>query len=148
MGRTGRLLEGIVDALRLDDRVSFAGALPLEETLRRMGRAEAFALACRESRVGDHDDLPVALMDAMSLGVPCVSTNAFGIPELIEDGVSGLLAPPADVDAVAECLSRVLGKAEAQETGWARPAAGSSRTRYDRDRSLDALAGLLRGHVE
>jgi glycosyltransferase involved in cell wall biosynthesis len=140
-------LHGIVAALRLDDRVSFAGALPYEETLARVARAEAFALTCRTTRAGEHDCLPVALMDAMSLGVPCVSTNAFGIPELIEDGVSGLLAPPADPEEVAARLSRILGDPGAQLLLG--PAGRTAvRERYDSERNLDALADLYRNLVE
>jgi colanic acid/amylovoran biosynthesis glycosyltransferase len=136
-------LQGIVAALGLGDLVTFAGVLPHDEMLDRVAHAEVFALTCRETRSGEVDSLPVTLMDAMSLGVPCVSSRAFGIPELIEDGVSGLLASPADPDQVADCLSRILGNPSAQETLGA---AGREtvRDRYDRDRNLDALAQLFR----
>jgi colanic acid/amylovoran biosynthesis glycosyltransferase len=139
-------LQGIVAALRLDDRVTFAGALPHEQALARIAEAEVFALCCRTASNGDHDCLPVALMDAMSLGVPCVSSAAFGIPELIEDGVSGLLAPPAEPEAVADRLARALGDQSAQEIGSAGRAAVQEG--YDRDRNLDALASLFRERVE
>jgi colanic acid/amylovoran biosynthesis glycosyltransferase len=136
-------LKGLATALRVGDRVSFAGALPYEETLVRVAAAEVFALCCRETRTGDHDSLPVALMDAMSLGVPCVSSAAFGIPELIEDGVSGLLAPPGDVEAVAGRLAGILGAPGAQES-LAAGGRHAVRERYDQERNLDSLAGLFR----
>jgi glycosyltransferase involved in cell wall biosynthesis len=60
------------------------------------------------TRRGDRDGIPVALMEAMASGTPVVSTWVSGIPELIEDGVSGLLAPPADAAALADCLERLL----------------------------------------
>jgi glycosyltransferase involved in cell wall biosynthesis len=140
-------LQGIVAALRLDDRIRFAGALPYEEALGRIAQAEAFALCSRMTTKGDHDCLPVALMDAMSLGVPCVSSNAFGIPELIEDGVSGLLVPPVEPEAVAERLARILGDPVAQAT-LGPTGRGVVQERYDRDRNLDTLADLFRGHVQ
>jgi glycosyltransferase involved in cell wall biosynthesis len=136
-------LKGLATALRVGDRVSFAGALPYEETLVRVAGAEVFALCCRETRTGDHDSLPVALMDAMSLGVPCVSSAAFGIPELIEDGISGLLAPTDDVEAVADRLAAILGDPGARDVV---AAAGrhAVRERYDQEGNLDALARLFR----
>jgi colanic acid/amylovoran biosynthesis glycosyltransferase len=136
-------LKGLATALRVGDRVAFAGALPYEETLARVAEAEVFALCCRETRTGDHDSLPVALMDAMSLGVPCVSSAVFGIPELIEDGVSGLLAPPGDVEAVAARLAEILGEPGAQGS-LAVGGRHAVRERYEQERNLDSLAGLFR----
>jgi len=101
-------LQALAHDLGVESRVRFRGALGYSETLATIGRARVFALCCRLTPDGDHDCLPIALMDAMSVGVPVVSSHAFGIPELIEDGQSGLLAPPDDPSASAEVLSRVL----------------------------------------
>jgi glycosyltransferase involved in cell wall biosynthesis len=57
---------------------------------------------------GDRDGIPVVLMEAMASGTPVVSTQVSGIPELVEDGVTGLLAPPGDAVALADCLERML----------------------------------------
>jgi glycosyltransferase involved in cell wall biosynthesis len=54
------------------------------------------------------DGIPVVLMEAMLAGVPVVSCRISGIPELIEDGLSGLLAEPANPTQLAGVISRLL----------------------------------------
>ena len=92
-------------------RVRFAGALPHAEALARLRGASAFALPCRELPSGDRDGLPVALVEAMSAGVPVVTTPVGGIGELVRDGESGLLVAPGDADALAAAIASVLGDA-------------------------------------
>jgi len=57
---------------------------------------------------GDQDGLPVCLVEAMAVGVRSWSTRLSGIPELIEDGVSGLLVEPHDVSGLADAMQRLL----------------------------------------
>lgn len=135
-------LERLVRELRLEARVSLLGAVPPREALARVARAEVFALACRETADGDHDCLPVALMDAMSLGVPCVSSAAFGIPELIVDTQSGFLAPPGDHVALADRLEIVLRDSDLRNRVGAAGRA-TVRAGYDLDRNVAALADLF-----
>jgi glycosyltransferase involved in cell wall biosynthesis len=54
-------------------------------------------------------------MEAMAMGIPAVSTYIAGIPELIRDGVDGLLAPAGDVEALVEALGRLMDSAELRE---------------------------------
>jgi colanic acid/amylovoran biosynthesis glycosyltransferase len=93
-----------------------AAGLPVR-FLGRRGRAELSAALARASVVvvpsvptasGDQDGLPVALLEAMGSGTAVVASRLPGIDEAIEDGVSGLLVPPGDPDALAAALTRVL----------------------------------------
>jgi len=59
------------------------------------------------------DGTPIVLIEAMALGVPVVSTAVSGNPELIEDGVSGMLTAPEDAAAVAEALRRIMDDPDA-----------------------------------
>jgi glycosyltransferase involved in cell wall biosynthesis len=96
-------------------RVRFLGALPHAEALARLRGATAFALPCRELPSGDRDGLPVALVEAMSAGVPVVTTPVGGIGELVRDGATGLLTPPGDADALAAALAALLGDGALRE---------------------------------
>ena len=58
-------------------------------------------LAAKIGRDGDRDGLPNVLMEAQSQRLACVATRLPGIPELIEDGRTGVLVPPADPPALA-----------------------------------------------
>jgi len=58
------------------------------------------------------EGLPLVLLEAMSRGRPVVASAVGGTPELVEDGETGLLVPPGDVDALREALGRLLGDAE------------------------------------
>ncbi len=78
--------------------VVFASALSHPETLELLRKADIFALASFA------EGIPVALMEAMSLGLPCVSTHIAGIPELIQSGRDGLLVAPGDAKALADAL--------------------------------------------
>jgi glycosyltransferase involved in cell wall biosynthesis len=54
------------------------------------------------------EGLGTSIMDAQCLGIPVVATRAGGIPEIVEDGVSGLLVPPRDPPALAAAIARML----------------------------------------
>jgi glycosyltransferase involved in cell wall biosynthesis len=60
----------------------------------------------------DHEGLPVAVMEALTLGVPIVSTRVGGMPEAVTDGVEGLLVPPRDPEALADAVARVAFDAD------------------------------------
>jgi glycosyltransferase involved in cell wall biosynthesis len=91
------------DALRAQAQragvsVEFAGALSADEVARVVRRADVFCLPSFAEGV------PVVLMEAMAAGLPVVSTAVMGIPELVADGVSGILVPPGRSDALAGAL--------------------------------------------
>jgi len=88
--------------------VHFTGALTSEETLRLTSSGDFFVLPCVEAPDGDRDGIPVALMEAMGMGIPCISTSLSGIPELIEHGKSGLLANPGSPESLADMIESLL----------------------------------------
>lgn len=105
--------------------------------------ADAFALTCRVAEDGDRDGVPVALMEAMARGLPCLSCPVGGVGELIEDGVTGLLVPPDDPAATRAALARLAAEpALRRRLGEA----GRAHVRATRDpeRRARALAALLR----
>jgi colanic acid/amylovoran biosynthesis glycosyltransferase len=108
----GPLRQAISDQiaqLGLGDCVRLHGIVTQEEVRRYLYKASIFVLPSVRTVGGDvMDGIPVSLMEAMAVGVPVVSTRLSGIPELIEHGVSGLLASPGDAQGLAACIEQFL----------------------------------------
>jgi len=95
-------LEREVAEYRLGEHVTFRGALNHDQTREQMAKADIFALASFA------EGIPVALMEAMAMGIPCVSTSVAGIPELIRDNVDGLLVPPSSAESFASAIESLV----------------------------------------
>lgn len=93
----------------LSGTVKLTGLLTTEEVLETVSRSTAFVLPSVEAPDGDMDGIPVALMEAMGMGVPVITTRLSGIPELVEDGITGLTVEPGDADALACAMERLAG---------------------------------------
>ncbi len=96
-----------IERLGVQDSVRLLGPLSREAVLRRVASASVFALAAVPSRIGV-DGVPVALIEAMAVGTPPVSTALSGIPELVRNDETGLLVDPGDVAAFTDALRRLL----------------------------------------
>jgi colanic acid/amylovoran biosynthesis glycosyltransferase len=124
-------------------RLHFTGRLPEEEVAERLDAADLAVLPSIVGRDGDTEGIPNALIEALASGVPAVSTRVSGIPELIHDGETGLLADPGDVDGLRRAIERSLADPRGAE---ARAVAG--RRLVEREFDIDvvsrALAGLFR----
>jgi glycosyltransferase involved in cell wall biosynthesis len=101
-------LERRARALGIADRVAWRGACTQTELLAEYRAADLFALASRVARDGDRDGLPNVLAEAQSQGLACVATRVSGIPELIEDGETGLLVEPEAPQQLAHALETLI----------------------------------------
>ena len=120
------------------ERVAMPGARSTDEVAAALGAARAFALPSIRLPSGRMEGIPVALMEAMAGGVPVVATRLSGIPELVEDGVTGLLVEPHDPDGLAAALERLLTDDE-----LAARLAGAARERVERRFDLRTEAGKV-----
>ena len=103
-------LRDLIETLGLRDRVELSGPLPQEQLLELYPRATVVVAPCVVGSDGNRDGLPTVLIEAMALGIPVVATTVTGIPELVEDGRTGTLAPPADPARLADAVERVLAE--------------------------------------
>ncbi len=127
-----RTLESFILENGLRESVIVEGALNHDNTRRLFTQADIFVLASLA------EGLPVALMEAMAMEIPCVSTYIAGIPELIRPEVDGLLVPASSEEALVEALSRLI------TDGDLRSSLGrSGRQRVLESYSLDTNVGLL-----
>lgn len=101
-------LEAEIEQLGIADRVKLLGALPQEEVLREYERANLFVLPAVQAESGDRDGIPNVILEAMAMELPVVSTWNSAIPEVIEDGVNGLLVPQKDETALAHAIERII----------------------------------------
>lgn len=93
-------VERAVDRLRLTGRVDLLGAV--RDVPGLFARAELFVLSSAA------ENCPLSLLQAMACGLPVVATSVGGVPEVVRDGVDGLLVPADDVEALAEALRRLV----------------------------------------
>ena len=105
-GRLRDRLQAQIARHGLAGKVRLEGALPRPEVRAFLARAQVFVLASVPTPSGKREGIPVALMEAMACGLPVVSSSLSGVPELVEDGVSGYLCQPKDVTGLAEALLR------------------------------------------
>jgi glycosyltransferase involved in cell wall biosynthesis len=126
----------------LQDIVQIRGPLTQEQLLAECRNATMFALACRIDPDGDRDGIPNVLVEAMAAKLAVISTRVSGIPELVEDGVNGLLVPPEDAHALAEAVLR-LAKDPALREQLAAAGEATVASRFDGDALAARMARLL-----
>ncbi|MGH8984319.1 MAG: glycosyltransferase [Acidimicrobiia bacterium] len=99
-----------LEALAADTGVEavFTGPLPHEQVVERYRRAAVFALPCVVASTGDRDGLPTAVLEAMAVGVPVVTTAVNGLADLVTESETGLVVPPRQPAALAGALARLL----------------------------------------
>ena len=107
-------LKTLIEQLQLDDVVFMPGFKPSHEVKEMLDSADLFLLPSITGEDGDMEGIPVALMEAMAVGIPVVSTIHSGIPELIDAGESGWLVPEKDAFALADRLQASAAVSESE----------------------------------
>lgn len=128
-------LRALAGRLGVADRVEFAGAVGQDEIPGFYERADVFALPSFA------EGLPVVLIEALACGVPVVASRITGIPELVEEGVSGLLSTPGDGADLTRALEEILraGAGRRAEMG------GAGRAKVEAEFDLEQIAAELEG---
>ena len=133
-------LERHVARLGAEQWVRFEGAVNQDRIRDFYARADCFCIASFA------EGIPVVLMEAMAMEIPCVTTRVTGIPELIRDGVDGRLVAPSDLDGLAAALAALI-----DDAGLGRRLGASARQRvidsYDLAANVELLAEQFRTRV-
>ena len=138
-------LKALADRLGIAERMIWAGAKPRDQVIAAYAAADLFVLACRITKSGDRDGLPNVLMESAALGVPAVSTRVSAVPEIVDDGETGLLVPERDPAALAEAMAALI-RDPARRQALGAEAAVRVRARFSCEPGIDRIAGLLTGH--
>ncbi|MEO5719787.1 MAG: glycosyltransferase family 4 protein [Chthoniobacterales bacterium] len=97
-----------IDSAGLANSVVLTGSLPQEEVIIRLAQSALFVLPCVAETGGGMDNLPTVVMEAMAAGLPVVSTDLAGVPEMVQEEVTGLLVRQHQPIALADAMSRLL----------------------------------------
>ncbi len=127
----------------LQRRVQLEGAADRAKLVRVLRRASVFALPCVVDRAGEHDGLPVALLEAMACALPVVTTPVGGIGDAVEADHNGVLVPPGEPGPLASALDGLLTDAALRR----RLGAAARATVVERFR-LEAAAARLADWME
>ena len=115
-GPQHNFLKQLIIEYMLQDQVQLLGRIFQEEIKTLLSQADIFAMACKHGDNGKVDGIPVALMEAMATGIPCVSTTVSGIPDLIDHGINGFLVEEQDITGIADSLESLLTNPEMRIT--------------------------------
>lgn len=108
-GALSETLRTAATTLGIAERIDWLGAQLQQRVLEELRAADIFVLSSRIGKDGDRDGLPNVLMEAASQALPSLATRLSGIPELLEDGHTGLLVEAGDRQALALALARLAG---------------------------------------
>jgi glycosyltransferase involved in cell wall biosynthesis len=142
----GPLMEGILDAVakwRLESKVRVHGAISNQKVQELLANSDIFVQhSVVDPETGDEEGMPVAILEAMAAGLPVVSTLHAGIPEAVENGVSGFLVSERDTAKMAQrivAIARTSGLgAEMGRRGWQ-----IAKERFTWDRERRELSAIL-----
>src|SRR4030095_1471076 len=129
-------LRAQIDELCLQNDVELPGAKPQTQLRGPPAAANVFVLPSVIDPAGGMDNLPTVIMEAMATGLPVVSTNIGGIPEMVIENETGFLVQPGDAPAMADAIEKVVNDRSS--------AARLGRSGYERSLSLFSIEKNVR----
>ncbi len=97
------------EELGIDDVIAFIGNINSDEVVSLLATANAFVHHSVTASNGDQEGIPNAIMEAMAMELPVLSTQHAGIPELVEHGKNGLLCAEMDIETFAQHIIQIVG---------------------------------------
>jgi colanic acid/amylovoran biosynthesis glycosyltransferase len=142
-----RELKELTRKLKIDDRVSLPGFVAPEK-LREIYYASHIFLHPSETGIdGNQEGIPNAMLEAMATGLPVFATNHGGIPEAIESGVSGILVPERDYEALSRALLTAVQDRDLLAR-LARNGANAVAQKFDQQNQIRRLEEIYLGMID
>ncbi len=135
-------LDQLIRKLKLQNTVDMLGPLTQSETLERLQEADIFALACIVAADGNRDGLPVSIVEALSCGVPVITTDVTGNREVIDNNFNGLLIARSDPVEFAKAIEKLVND-KTLRSRLAASARPSVIQKFDLTKSVAELDGLF-----
>jgi glycosyltransferase involved in cell wall biosynthesis len=107
-GENRNKLVKLINRLKLNDFVELPGAFSQEKLQKLLKEGDVFVLPSIVTGNGNKDGIPVVLMEAMATGIPVVTTDVSGLPEIAIDMKTALVVPPRDAKGLAVAIERML----------------------------------------
>ena len=142
-GEERERLIALIERLGLAGCVRLRGKMSHRELIDVYREADVFVAPCEIASDGDRDGIPNVLLEAMAMQLAVVSTPVSGIPEVLRDGVNGLLVPPADPAALAAAIEKLHAGEATLRRQLGRRARRSVLSQFGEDANLRALVTLL-----
>jgi glycosyltransferase involved in cell wall biosynthesis len=143
-GRQRQELEELINKSELTDQVRLLGAMVQADVSTVLNGADLFVLSCTIEKSGMRDGIPVALMEAMAMEIPAVSTNVSGVPELVKSG-AGLLVEPKEVDQLALAIEKILLLDEQERKEMGKMGRALVENEFNLEKEVRKLADLFNG---
>lgn len=135
-------LELLVTSMNLQNNIEFLGSQTQEAVSLYLNNADLFLLPSVTAADGDMEGIPVAIMEAMAMGIPVISTLHSGIPELIESGVSGFLVKEYDHIGIAKVILDLINDSS-MLADICNSAKKTIDNNFDRDKSYSKMLSIL-----
>jgi glycosyltransferase involved in cell wall biosynthesis len=135
-------LERLIQKMEVDDVVHLAGAVDQHHVASALKAADIFVLPCVAAKNGAMDGIPVALMEAMAMGVPVISTRISGIPELIGSD-AGMIVESGDFRGLSDAIFRFASLSRDERREFGRHGRATIEARYNLDTEASKLAALF-----
>jgi glycosyltransferase involved in cell wall biosynthesis len=137
-GDKRKTIEALIKRYQLEDNVVVHGALPQPQVIDLLNSADICVLTSYQTKSGSREGIPVVLMEAMACGKAVVASRISGIPELVEDNKTGLLANPTDPASIAKQLE-VLIKDKALRTRMGQAGRAKVQSEFNLTTNIEQL---------
>jgi colanic acid/amylovoran biosynthesis glycosyltransferase len=137
-------LRRLVQDLGVESLVEFRGSALRHEVIELMRSADTFVLASVTAANGDMEGLPVSILEAMASELPVIATIHSGIPEAVEDGITGVLVPEGDVHRLTAEMLRMRNRSMGERRKMGRAGRKKVLREFDSTVWNDRMGALIR----